>query len=142
MDAPALADFFAALADAPYFHPHDFDAEAARRIAAYQGSDVYLVGLRDGRVLTYGMLRGWDEGYDIPSLGIAVRPGQRGNGLGRAMMVALHEVARTRGTETVRLRVHPENVVAHKLYVSLGYQEAGPERGETLMLLDLSALSN
>ena len=83
------------------------------------------------------MLRGWDEGYDVPSLGIAVRVDHYRHGHGRVMMTALHATAWSRGAGAVRLRVAPANQNARRLYDSLGYQDVGQERGERLMLLDL-----
>jgi ribosomal-protein-alanine N-acetyltransferase len=136
-DASALLVLFSVLADDPHFTPHPFDAEAAERIAGYQGRDVYLVTVKDGSAIAYGMLRGWDEGYAVPSLGIAVRPDERGRGHGRAMMLALHEAARLRGANRVRLRVHPQNAIARQLYAALGYVESGTDRGQSIMILDL-----
>ena len=112
-------------------------AEGAARIVGLRGRDLYLLGIVQGEAIAYGMLRGWDEGYPIPSLGIGVRKDALRMGYGRAMMLALHEAARASGASTVRLRVNPENVAALSLYRSLGYRPAGIERGEELMLLDL-----
>jgi len=43
------------------------------------------------------MLRGWDEGYETPSLGIAVHPDARGLGLARTFMGFLHAAASFQG---------------------------------------------
>src|SRR6266567_2947687 len=109
----ALADLFAALregGDDQDFHPHTLDAAAARRIAHHDGDDLYYAVTRGNeRALAYGILRGWDEGFEIPSLGIAVHPDARGSGLGRMLMSFLHAAARQRGAEHVRLTVYPGN---------------------------------
>jgi len=102
-----------------------------------QPADIHVLGRVAGEVVAFGMLRGWHEGYATPSLGIAVRPDREGRGYGRAMMVALERLARERGAPRIRLRVHPDNLRARRLYDGQGYREAGVERGETLMLLDL-----
>lgn len=68
------------------------------------------------------MLRGWDEGCEIPSLGIAVRKDSQGHGYGRLMMAHLHTEARERGAERVQVRVHSDNVTARRLYESLRFQ--------------------
>jgi ribosomal-protein-alanine N-acetyltransferase len=124
-----LADLFARL-DPSYFHPHPMTPEHAAWVEAYDGQDVYLWTDH-----AYGFLRGWDEGYAVPSLGIAVATDSQGKGHGRAMMLRLHEEAWKRGAPMIRLRVHPDNVRARRLYESMGYVEAGVERGELLMLL-------
>jgi ribosomal protein S18 acetylase RimI-like enzyme len=110
--------------------------EAARRFLA-EPADVHVLGRADGEVVAFGMLRGWQEGYEVPSLGIAVRSDREGAGYGRAMLIALEQLARERGASRIRLRVHPENLRARRLYDARGYREVGIERGETLMLLDL-----
>ena len=129
----ALAAFFEALVagqDDRHFHPHPFTPAAASERARYQGRDVYCVAVSGGRVLGYGMLRGWDEGYDVPSLGIAIHPEARGIGLGRAMMLYLHAEARRRGASRIRLKVHPENARAVDLYRSLGYEFGVMDQGQ------------
>jgi ribosomal protein S18 acetylase RimI-like enzyme len=72
-------------------------------------------------VIAYGLLRGWDEGYDTPSLGIAVSPRSQRNGIGRRLMEHLHDVARARGATRVRLKVYRENTPAVRLYEAFGY---------------------
>jgi ribosomal-protein-alanine N-acetyltransferase len=136
LDEGQLAELFAHL-DQTFFRPHPMTADEAGRIAHYPGRDIYLVHEIDGQAVAYGFLRGWDEGYDVPSLGVAVRDGRQGQGYGRSMMLALHSRAKANGASRIRLRVHPNNARARSLYQSLGYREAGMERGEILMFLDL-----
>ena len=135
-DEAALADMFAQV-DTTFFRPHRFTRGKAVDIAHRRGRDLFAL-LIDGDVpVAYGMLRGWDEGYAIPSLGIAVRNGLHGRGIGRRMMRELHRAAAERGATSVRLRVHPDNLRARRLYEGLGYAYAGEERGELVMLLAL-----
>ena len=46
----------------------------AKKIATYEGDDLYFLQIKDNEIAGYAMLRGWDEGYTIPSLGIALHP--------------------------------------------------------------------
>ena len=133
-----LADLFANV-DETYFHPHPFTPDEARRIAQQPGRDLFAILVNGTRAMAYGMLRGWDEGFLTPSLGVAVRNGYQGRGLGRRMMEELHRSARARGASRVRLRVHSDNSRARLLYESLGYVYRGRDRGELVMTLDLSA---
>ncbi len=122
--ADALAAFFerlAAASDGAHFHPHPLTRAEAERRCAYAGRDVYGVAVAEGTVLGYGMLRGWDEGFDVPSLGIAIDAAARGTGLGRLVMLWLHAEARRRGAPRIRLKVYPDNTAAVRLYESLGY---------------------
>jgi RimJ/RimL family protein N-acetyltransferase len=136
-DAAVLAEVFLHLDDT-FFRPHAFTSAAARRIARRSGRDLYAVLVDDDdRAVAYGMLRGWDEGYHKPSLGIAVRTDCQGRGLGRRMMEELHLAAAQHGATAVRLRVHPDNVRARRLYESLNYAYSGVERGELVMEITL-----
>jgi len=103
------------------FHPHPFTKEALDEIARREGKDYYCVLVDDDQVRGYGMLRGWDEGYEVPSLGIAVHPALQGKGLGKAIMQHLHDEARRRGSAKIRLRVRQGNDRAIGLYRELGY---------------------
>ena len=119
-----LGEFFSALrqegAD-DHFHPHPLTEEEAHRLCAYSGQDLYYVLVENRQVLAYGMLRGWDEGFDIPSLGIATRLSMRGCGLGTLLVRFLHAAARQRGAGKVILRVYKDNSAARRFYERLGY---------------------
>jgi ribosomal-protein-alanine N-acetyltransferase len=136
-DGPHLAQLFAGIRDEG-FHPHPLTDAAAARVAAYGGRDVYAVlEASDSRFVAYGMLRGWDDGFALPSLGLAVHEDCRRRGYGRLMMEWLHAEARRRGASQVRLRVAGTNGPARALYAQLGYARAGEERGEIVMVLQL-----
>jgi len=119
-----FAEFLADLesnGDHVFFHPHPFDAETARTLSTCDSTpDEYWL-LVDDEVLAYGMLRGWAEGYSVPSLGLAVSPRHRGRGLAQAMMHHLHTRAAARGATHVRLKVDRGNLTAQRLYQTLGY---------------------
>jgi ribosomal protein S18 acetylase RimI-like enzyme len=123
-DREAIAELFDAILADPErhrFRPHPFDRPHAERIADHGGLDLYVGAFRGGRIIAYGMLRGWDEQYEIPSLGLYVRPEFRGGGWGRRMLDSLHELARGRRAPSVRLTVDRDNPVAFKLYERAGY---------------------
>jgi ribosomal protein S18 acetylase RimI-like enzyme len=122
--APALTEFFAAFASGPeaaFFHPHPLTADDANRICGAQGLDLYYAAMVGRTVVAYGLLRGWDQGYDVPSLGIAIHPASRGRGLARPFMAFLHAAAKHRGARQIRLTVYNENQRAVELYRRLGY---------------------
>ena len=135
-DGQLAAEIFTDI-DTTFFEPHPFTRDEAHRLARKSGRDVYALLVEDGRAIAYGVLRGWDEGYVVPSLGIAVRTSAQGRGAGRLMMGHLHAEAKRRGATVLQLRVHPDNVRARRLYESLAYAYAGVDRGELLMLVDL-----
>ncbi len=143
-DEPQLAELFGRLSVDPsarHFHPHPFDPANAQRICRHPGLDQYFALNVDDALLGYGMLRGWDEGFAVPSLGIYLESALRRTGASRAFMHYLHLAARLAGAGRIRLKVHPENVPALRLYRSLGYQFATQLQpdGQMLGTHDLSA---
>lgn len=135
-----LAELFRALktaGDDKDFHPHPLSDEEAKRRAHYSGKDLYYVLVEGNKVLGYGMLRGWDEGYEVPSLGIAIHPSVRRMGLGELLIHFLHATARRRGASKIRLKVYPDNTAAVTLYKRFGYTFQAEEAGQLVGFVDL-----
>jgi len=120
-----------------FFHPHPFDRENAEKIANYSGKDLYCIASFANEVLAYGMLRGWDEGFEKPSLGIIVSSARRKLGLGHFFMSYLHLAAKLKGAGKVRLKVYPDNTPALALYRSIGYSFLGEENGQLVGEIEL-----
>ncbi|MCR4426811.1 MAG: ribosomal protein S18-alanine N-acetyltransferase [Firmicutes bacterium] len=77
----------------------------------------------DGGVMGYaGMWLICDEAHVT---NVAVHPGYRRSGVGRAMMAALMRLARARGARRMTLEVRVSNHGAQALYMSLGFEPAG-----------------
>jgi ribosomal-protein-alanine N-acetyltransferase len=120
----AFGDFLCSLAangDEKFFHPHPLTRSEAGRIASFSGRDKYFVAICEQIVVGYGMLRGWDEGFTVPSLGIAIHADFRGTGLGRKLMHFLHQEAFDAGATEIRLTVERENT-AISFYQRFGYE--------------------
>jgi ribosomal protein S18 acetylase RimI-like enzyme len=62
--------------------------------------------------------------------GLAVDPGAQRGGIGRALMEAAAEEARSRGGRRMTLRVFGPNEPARRLYEALGFEVEGVLRGE------------
>lgn len=120
-----------------YFHPHSFDQKTAQKICRYTGCDLYFIQTMKTKICGYGMLRGWDQGYLIPSLGIMIHPDYRGMGLWEKFMLFLHEQARKKGAKKIRLKVYPENVRAVSLYKKLDYVFLEKEEGQLVAFAEL-----
>jgi ribosomal-protein-alanine N-acetyltransferase len=127
------------------FDPFPLTSQEARRIALEPRQDGYYVAVRGDRLVGLSLLRGFDEGYAIPSFGIFVDREAHGQGIGRALTVWTIEAARRRGCSSLRLSVYGANSVACGLYASLGFVEqerrtidrvAGPEE-KIVMCLSL-----
>jgi GNAT superfamily N-acetyltransferase len=126
--------------EAKYFHPHPFTAAEAVARAAYAGPDIYVLMLLAGKPIGYGFLRGWDEHYAVPSLGVYVVEDHRGRGAASILMNYLHRVASLRGATRVRLKVHYANIRARRLYERLGYSFSSVlENNEFVGFVDLAS---
>lgn len=121
-----------------HFHPHPFDTQYAAHIAHYKGDDLYVGLFQDTNLIGYGLLRGWDEGFQIPSLGIYLKEQARGKGLSTFFMHELHQMASKASATTVRLKVYKDNLVALKLYQKLGYVFESEENNQLVGLFDLN----
>lgn len=77
--------------------------------------------------------QGLIDAYGIMSVGakeshilnLCVRLGSQRQGLGRALLAQLLEVARDHGADTTLLEVRPTNRAAIALYESMGFNEVG-----------------
>lgn len=105
------------------FDPFPLSAVEARRIALEPRQDGFYLAVRGEMPLGLSMLRGFDEGYEVPSFGIFVDHENHGQGIGRALTVWTIQQARQRGCPAVRLTVYARNVAARRLYESLGFVE-------------------
>jgi len=102
------------------FYPHPFTLDYLSY--AIKSKDAYFIMTWNQTAVAYGLLRGWEEGYDIPSLGVTVDKNYRRLGLGKFMCRFLHAYAEFRGCKAVRVRVYKTNEVAKSLYDELGYK--------------------
>lgn len=105
------------------FDPFPLTAEEARRIALEPRLDAYFVASMDAELIAMSMLRGFDEGFAVPSFGIFVDHRHHGHGIGRRLTAWTVGEARRRGCTAIRLSVYASNTAALHLYRSLGFEE-------------------
>ena len=88
---------------------------------------------------SYFMLRGWDEGYEIPSFGACTHPELRGAGLGQLLLA--HAIAESRAARarSLRLTVYKDNEHALHIYRKFGFVFSEKNERELVGLLDLGS---
>lgn len=124
--AQALAELFErnrvpAVTDS--FDPFPLTAHEAKRIALEPRMDAYFVARVKAELIAMSMLRGFDEGFAVPSFGIFVDHRHQGRGVGRRLTAWTVGEARRRGCAVIRLSVYASNTAALCLYRSLGFEE-------------------
>jgi ribosomal protein S18 acetylase RimI-like enzyme len=74
----------------------------------------------------------WSAGQESYLAELYVTPARRGNGLGRALMETALREARNRAADTMNIEVDEPDLVARRLYESLGFSNRDGDDG-TLM---------
>jgi ribosomal protein S18 acetylase RimI-like enzyme len=126
-DLCSVCEFFLRINFPEYhvnFAPHPFTDQEAQRVCLYQGKDLYVGVFANGsspRMVGYGMLRGLDEGYSIPSLGLCILKDFQGVGIGRMLLNQLLNESAGLGAKCVMLKVKKSNSIARGLYESKGF---------------------
>jgi ribosomal protein S18 acetylase RimI-like enzyme len=147
VDGPTLGDFFISLTgDAEttlFFHPHPFTREFAAELCAnlHIRKDRYYVATYKGTVIAYMMLRGWDEGFAVPSFGVCAHPELREVGLGQALLAHAVKESRAAGADKLRLTVFKTNERAVHVYRKFGFVFHDKNEIELIGILDLQSCS-
>lgn len=117
------------------FRPFPLDRATAERLAGHTGRDRYFVAIVDDAIVGLGMLRGWDEGYDVPSFGVFVDPRSHGRGAGRAIVDEATRLAIALGAPRIRLSVDEANPRAKRLYETSGYVADPDQSTDTVAVM-------
>jgi ribosomal protein S18 acetylase RimI-like enzyme len=129
-DFDSLKDFFLEN-DKPsitrYFNPFPLTEESAYGITKNKHKDFYYVAYLDNKIVGFTMLRGWEEGYIVPSFGILVHHKFTNLGYGKILTNFTLDQALNLNCKKVRLTVYKSNFVAIHIYRSLGFSEISHE---------------
>jgi len=104
------------------------DVTTARELLKPKRKDLFFVMEENGRFLAFSMLRGKDEGYDVPSFGIFVDWEHQRDGNGKRLSEWTFRWADQVGVLKIRLSVFEENIQAKTLYERLGFIETERRR--------------
>jgi RimJ/RimL family protein N-acetyltransferase len=130
LQLPHISALVAAYQAAPpgyaaYFQPFPFDEGTLRRILEQRREDMYFVALWAGEPAGLYMLRGFDQGYAVPSYGVWIAPAFSRRGIGWATLTHAAATCRDRRCAELMLKVHPRNARAMRMYERFGFVEVG-----------------
>ena len=144
--AAYLADGFLSADSAytPRLRALGADGDGDVLVAVGEGAD----GAGRDEILGTVMVRNWPGGDLLRSpdeaevRALAVAPGARGLGIGRKLVTAVIERARTSGVRHLVLASQPDMVTAHRLYAEAGFtrlteRDWAPAPGVTLLAFGL-----
>lgn len=104
-----------------HFRPHPLTQERAEQICCQPRQDYYMVGLIGEAPAAYGILRGWDEGFQRPTAGMVVLPEFRGRGYGTAVVRELIQEAQRREAPSVLVHIDLDNLASRRIFEKLGF---------------------
>jgi ribosomal-protein-alanine N-acetyltransferase len=138
-DADALGAFFVSN-DLPdvrrRFNPFPLTRATALSLLRAERNDRFYGGFVGDAWAAFAMLRGWDEGFDVPSLGVLVDRQWQGRGIGGRITDFAIDEARRFQCRRVRLSVYASNDAALRIYVRRGFLEISREPVEVLGVQD------
>jgi len=116
-----IKEFFKVIENNKFFHPYPFTDETIEKIMN-SDKDLYSFFLDNGKIIGYFMLRGFDEGYEIPSFGMIVHPDYRGKGIGKMMLKKAIEICKKSKCKKIRLTIDKDNKIAKSIYIKAGFK--------------------
>jgi len=123
---------------ARFFYAFDFSEDQIASILAKKKKDVYSGMYWRGELVGIFMLRGWDDGYDVPSFGVFVAEKYRGGAFMRISLDVAKMICRLSGAKRLMATIHPDNV-SPRGAVRLGFVDTGKktEAGNHVYEMDL-----
>lgn len=113
-DVPKIKDTFTAF---------PLNDDSAATITDQVHKDKYYLLLSGQTIVGFSMLRGFDEGYTIPSFGIMIDYRYHNMGLGKHLLAITVNLAKELGCLKVRLSVFDSNHAGRKIYEDIGFHE-------------------
>lgn len=139
-DAAAISALFRSQSPdyARFFYAFESDEKTIGEILSAARKDVYAGVFWDEKLVSFFMLRGWDEGFEYPSLGVFVGEEYRGKRLMPLMLESAKVICKLSGVSKIIAKSHPDNAGLKNL-LELGLCQVGVEEstGNTLWHIDV-----
>lgn len=108
-----------------YFIPFPFDLKTISEVLSKSIKDqVYGIYVEDNLVGFY-MLRGFDEGYSVPSYGVWISEKYSNKGLSTFTLQHAISFCKLNSIKKIMLKVHPDNITAKHIYEKYGFKQTG-----------------
>jgi len=108
-----------------HFIPFNFDLESVFRVLDKVVNDLFFGIFIKNKIVGFYMLRGWDAGYEIPSYGVWIAKEYSSKGLSKLTLNHAISVCKINSIKRLILKVHPENLIAKKIYEDFGFVYQG-----------------
>lgn len=108
-----------------YFIPFTFDLETISGILSKAIKDqIYGIYVQN-EIAGFYMLRGFDEGYSVPSYGVWIAKKFSGKGLSTFTLQHAISFCKLNSIKKIMLKVHPDNLAAKHIYEKYGFKQTG-----------------
>ncbi|NDJ76064.1 MAG: GNAT family N-acetyltransferase [Chloroflexi bacterium] len=110
-----------------HFQPFPLTEESARFICHEEKKDRYYLAFDGEQLIGLSMLRGWDEGYDIPAYGLIIDYRLHTKGFGTVVVNHAFAEARSLGSPGVRITTHATNDAVNHFCRKHGFEMLSKE---------------
>lgn len=93
-----------------FFYAFGSDERSIVNILSACKKDIFSGVFWDGQIAGIFMLRGWDEGYEIPSFGVLIDEKYRGGSFMRLTLDTAKLICKLSGLRKLMAKIHPDNV--------------------------------
>lgn len=123
-----------------YFIPFVMKSDDLKSMLEKIEKDLFINVMVNKKIAGFFMLRGFDQGYEVPSYGVWISSEYANKGLAKLTLQYSLSICRLTGVNSIMLKVHPENKVALKMYKSFGFNASGIDEkiGHIIMHKDLN----
>jgi RimJ/RimL family protein N-acetyltransferase len=108
-----------------YFIPFSFDSETIRKVLSKVIKDQFYGIYIENELIGFYMLRGFDEGYEVPSYGVWISEKYSNKGLSTFTLNHAITFCKMNSIKKLMLKVHPDNIRAKHIYEKHGFKQTG-----------------
>lgn len=108
-----------------HFIPFPFDRKSIESVLSKAIKDKFYGVFVNESLVGFYMLRGFDEGYSIPSYGVWISEEFSNKGLSTLTLQHAISFCKINSIKRIMLKVHPDNSPAKHIYQKFGFKQTG-----------------